>query len=101
MTCIFGDKDQWASVRKLAPKQFEEIARLEKEFGFTIQRKQSVIEQADAGTPFFEVTCESFPCEAMRTAAKSTQYPQELVFLPRCQEWEYPPGAFKRCAGPT
>jgi 3'-phosphoadenosine 5'-phosphosulfate sulfotransferase (PAPS reductase)/FAD synthetase len=101
MTCIFGDKDQWASVRALAPKTFDEIARLEEEFGFTIQRDKSVVEQADAGTPFPEVLADTFPADAMRSSAKATKYPQELFFLPDDEDWEYPPGAFKRCAGPT
>lgn len=101
MTCIFGDKDQWASVRALAPKTFNEIAQLEEEFGVTIQRDKSVIQQADAGTPFTEVLDPSFPADAMRASAKSTLYPQELFFIVDETEWEYPPGAFKRCAGPT
>lgn len=45
--CIFGSVNQWASIRKIAPKQFQKVADYEKEFGVTIHRTKSVTERAD------------------------------------------------------
>ncbi len=39
MACIFGDRDQWASVRQIAGERFERIAAYEKEFGKTIKQQ--------------------------------------------------------------
>ena len=57
-TCIFGNPNQWATVRYLFPEQFTEIAELEAEFGHTIhfsydKKKNivpdSVVERSDRG----------------------------------------------------
>jgi 3'-phosphoadenosine 5'-phosphosulfate sulfotransferase (PAPS reductase)/FAD synthetase len=50
--CVFGSKNQWASVRAIAPEQFNLIANYEREFKVTIHRSKSVMEQADAGAPY-------------------------------------------------
>lgn len=50
--CIFGSKDQWATVRAIAPEQFAQIARHEETFKVTIHRAESVVTRADKGTPY-------------------------------------------------
>ena len=56
MSCIFGSANQWATIRKIAPQHFGDarIANYEEQFCTTIQRKQSVNERADLGTPYPE-----------------------------------------------
>lgn len=92
LACIFGSKDQWATVRFISPKQFKRIADYEIEFDSTIQRKQSVTQLADAGTPY-QVDPE------MHALAMSSHYPPEKILVQ--VEWHYPPGAFGDSTGPT
>lgn len=91
MACIFGSANQWASVRKLAPKQFARIAQFEATFGATIQRKLSVRQQADKGTPY------DWAAEAAASAiSRAFDGP---VFL---DKWTMPAGALRgESCGPT
>ena len=90
--CIFGNPDQWASVRDVSPEQFQEIADLEKTFGKTIHRTKSVVEQADAGTSSILDAPED-----LRKQATDHDYSLAVV----TDDWELPVGAFKECGGPT
>lgn len=92
MSCIFGSANQWASVRAIAPDHFERIADYENEFGVTIQRKKSVGELADMGTPY-EATNNSSLIEV----ALSTQYTLPVF----AENWAFPAGAFGENVGPT
>lgn len=96
MTCIFGDRNQWASVRTLAPQAFAYHAENEKRFGLTIDAKLSVVEQANRGCSFVE---DAPKC--LVDLAMGTDYPVDDVFVPEGQEWILPAGAFKRQGGPT
>ena len=91
--CIFGNKDQWASIRKISPEQFEKIAKYEEDFGTTIQRKKSVRDLAEAGTPYETMTEENV------TLAMSEEYNQKIILDEG--EWKLPPGAFGDACGPT
>lgn len=93
--CIFGDPDQWASARELLPRQFAEVAAYEKEFGVTIQRKESVTELADRGASFLPDS------KRLRALATGTEYPRELALVPETEKWRLPAGAYKRAGGPT
>ena len=92
LSCIFGQDDQWASVRKIAARLFGKIANYEMIFGKTIKHGKSVIEQADKGTPY-AATCD----EALVTLALSKDY-REDVFV---DNWTLPCGAFQHSGGPT
>lgn len=96
MACIFGDADQWASVRRIAAERFNRIAGYEQTFGKTIKRGLTVIQQADKGRSFVD----DAP-DWMIKLAMSTHYPEDQVFFPFGQPWELPCGAYKRCGGPT
>lgn len=96
MACIFGDNDQWASVRHIAAERFERIAQYEQEFGCTIKRGESVTQQADRGTAFVQ----NAPDSLIRLAM-SQDYPADQIILPEGEEWQTPVGAHKRCGGPT
>src|SRR5262245_37795968 len=54
LACIFGQADQWASVRLIAPDVFSRIATYERDFGRTIHKGKSVVDLADRGTPYPE-----------------------------------------------
>jgi len=87
--CIFGSKNQWASVRKIAPESFERIARYEREFGVTIQRKETVTELADKGAPYAMD-------QEWIDAANSAQWSLS-VFV---EKWVLPSGAYGESCGP-
>lgn len=89
-TCIFGSANQWATVRYYMPQAFEDIARREEEFGITIQRKLSVRQLADKGTPY-DVD------PRMLSIANATTYDEPILL----DNWTLPKGAFKESAGST
>ncbi|MEJ8837732.1 phosphoadenosine phosphosulfate reductase [Ramlibacter sp. AN1133] len=88
--CVFSSKNQWATVRMIARGKFEQISAYEQEFGVTIHRKLSVVQQADAGRPY-DVD------PKWVAIANSTTF-DHPVFM---DNWELPPGAFGESAGPT
>jgi 3'-phosphoadenosine 5'-phosphosulfate sulfotransferase (PAPS reductase)/FAD synthetase len=100
MCCIYGDEDQWASVRTLDANRFNRIATYEVDFGLTIATKKegketapySVVEKADLGESFVV----SAPAEIVEQAM-GEGYNASQVFV---NNWELPKGAFKRCPGP-
>lgn len=92
MACIFGDKDQWASVRAIAADRFARISAYEKEFGKTIKKGESVEDQANRGKSFVE----NAP-DWLIKLAMTNQYPDDEVFV---DDWQIPAGAYKRCGGP-
>ncbi len=95
MTCIFGDKDQWASVRYLSPDRFNEIAEYEKEFDCTIQRSKSVIEMADSGNIFNEC----YNPEYQIMAFDQDYYENRNL---KINNWRLPVGAYKSgCGAPS
>lgn len=95
MTCIFADKHQWATIREMDPDRFNKMHQYEVEFGKTIQRKQSIVEQADAGIPY------DLSDKEMLKLGLSRDYPVDRIIMPDDQEWRLPAGAFKHCGGPT
>lgn len=87
--CIFGNPAQWASLRKVNPGQFARVAAHERDFGVTIHRKLTVVEQADKGEPHRMAAKDI-------QAALSTTF-DEPVFL---ETWALPCGAFSDSCGP-
>lgn len=96
MACIFGDRNQWASVRHIAQERFDRIAAFEKEFGKTIKQKESVVQQADGGVPFVKTAP-----DWLIKLAMSNDYPVSEFFVPAGETWTMPAGAYKKCGGPT
>jgi 3'-phosphoadenosine 5'-phosphosulfate sulfotransferase (PAPS reductase)/FAD synthetase len=89
--CIFGSPAQWASLRRVNPRQFRQIARHEASFEKTIDRKLTVVQMADAGEPFEGMR------EADIRAALSPSF-DEPIFL---RHWTLPRGAHGDACGPT
>ena len=92
MACIFGQADQWASVKQIDPKAFERLASYEKTLGHTIDNKLTVLEMADRGRSFVEA-----PKELVDLAMSRDYSATEVVTT----AWQLPAGAFKRDGGPT
>lgn len=92
-TCIFGSADQWATIRAIFPDAFEAIAREEARSGFTIQRRLSVLELADAGRPYPAALAD----RQLTTQAAATTWPGPITQHP----WRLPAGAFGEASGPT
>lgn len=88
--CIFGSRDQWASLAKINPKQVAAISQYEKEFGCTIQRNITVEEQVKTGKPYQSIT----PERAKVALAETFNLP---VFT---DNWELPAGAYGESCGP-
>jgi 3'-phosphoadenosine 5'-phosphosulfate sulfotransferase (PAPS reductase)/FAD synthetase len=91
--CIFGNPAQWASLRKVAPAQFAQVAGYEAKFGKTIARKGTVEERAGAGTPY--PATEDAAAAALATGEEFS----EPIILPP-GKWVRPAGAFGDGCGP-
>lgn len=89
--CIFGSKDQWASLYKIAPEQVKQIIHYEKLFDLTINRNKSVPELILEGTPYPQ-TDGGDVLEAL-----SEEYTAP-VFV---DNWTLPAGAFGESCGPV
>lgn len=92
MTCIFGSKNQWATILKIDGDRFERIAEYEVEFNKTIQRDKSVEDMAEAGEAYIQSDIKYWIDLAM-----SKTYMGEI----RTQHWTLPAGAFGESAGPV
>jgi 3'-phosphoadenosine 5'-phosphosulfate sulfotransferase (PAPS reductase)/FAD synthetase len=92
--CIFGQKNQWASLRAVDPKGFQTIADYETRFGYTIHRQYSVIELANNGTPYSTCSDQTLVAEALNPKWNGRIILDE-------SEWELPAGAFGAGGGPS
>lgn len=91
MSCIFGSKNQWASVRKIAPDHFNRIAAYESQFGVTIKRKDTVTQVADSGKPYENMDLDTISLGLSRNYS-------DQIFV---ENWKLPSGAFGESAGPS
>lgn len=89
--CIFGSKDQWATVRAISPKRFQRIANYERMFNHTIQNGRSVVDMADMGTVYEAVTPER------AAVTMSRDYNDSIIM----NNWTLPAGAYGENAGPV
>ncbi|RMA56442.1 3'-phosphoadenosine 5'-phosphosulfate sulfotransferase (PAPS reductase)/FAD synthetase [Acidovorax sp. 100] len=90
--CVFASKDQWATVKFIAPSQFKRVSTLEAFTGLTIHRAKSVEEQASCG----RVYPASVDPELI-AVANSHVYTLEVF----TDNWVLPAGAFGEASGPT
>lgn len=91
--CIFGSKDQWASLACVYPEQVKRISDYETEFGKTINRKLSVPEMVALGTPYPNMAPETIALALSHTYDRPAILPEG--------EWVLPAGAYGENAGPT
>ncbi|MFC1337422.1 MAG: phosphoadenosine phosphosulfate reductase family protein [gamma proteobacterium symbiont of Clathrolucina costata] len=91
MSCIFGSKDQWASVRAVSPHRFEQIANYESQFDCTIHRKHSVQELASQGRPYASISRD------LVEIALSEVFEESIIL----ENWSLPAGAYGDSSGPV
>jgi len=127
--CIFGNEDQWASLRKLDPKQFARVAGYEAEFMADAERERErrktlpaeeleKLKPVPGGMLKREVhkKGERIHLTTLSTwADRGTPYamrPEDIqaamsetwnepIILPPDQEWKLPAGAYGDSCGPT
>ncbi len=92
MPCIFGNADQWATVKALDPERFDKLASYEVRFGKTIKRKVGLRVLVEQGTAY------DMQPETMKLSM-SREYNQPVVDLTR--RWALPLGAFGDSCGPS
>lgn len=90
IACIFGSKNQFASLNKLDKGQADTIIDYEKEFGVTIKRKDSVEQLIIDGTPY------DMDPEIMKLGLSEEYYAPIFV-----NDWTLPKGAFGENVGPS
>jgi len=92
-SCIFGSKNQWATLNKVSPDHVKKIAEYEKLFGVTINRdKRTVEELVNEGTPYNGISNEEQVAQSMKKEYNHS------IFM---DEWELPAGAFGESCGPA
>jgi 3'-phosphoadenosine 5'-phosphosulfate sulfotransferase (PAPS reductase)/FAD synthetase len=90
--CIFGSPNQWASLAQVNPEQVERIAQYEEQFGFTIQRSESVRDMVRRGVPY--------PMQEKDIrAALAIEFTEEVLMTEGT--WKLPKGAFGETFGPN
>ena len=90
-SCIFGSKDQWATLHKIDKDHVNQIIEYERQFDVTINRTKSVPELIEEGTPY-----DNIPEDVVRLALSDTYNKEIFVEI-----WELPNGAFGESCGPT
>ena len=90
--CVFASKNQWATIKFIAPSQFKRVAEVEAFTGLTIHRKLSVQEQAACGTPY---PASNNP--ELIAVANSHVFSLSIFV----DDWQLPAGAFGEASGPT
>lgn len=90
-SCIFGSKDQWASLFHVAPDHVNQIVHYEKLFNVTINRNKSIPELIIEGKPYANMKAEHIK-EAM-----TEDYSEDII----TSTWELPAGAFGESCGPV
>lgn len=90
--CIFGNPDQWASIRAISPTMFWRINNYEKQFGRTIQQGGDIEHLANKGESYVPNDPE------MVRLAMSDELPKGYASAGK--NWTMPFGAFKRSGGP-
>ena len=91
ISCIFGSRNQWASIYEIWPQKAEEIYKFEREFGFTIHREKSVMDQINEGSPYPDMDPE------LVKMGLSMTY-EDKIFT---SNWQLPAGAFGENVGPN
>lgn len=87
--CIFGNRNQWATGRKMLPRQFEMVRKYEAAFKVTIQRLHDVLTLANEGTPYSAAT------DDLIAQCRATSYELPILMNP----WVLPAGAYGEANG--
>lgn len=90
-SCIFGSKDQWATLYAINTGQVQKIIEYEEEFGVTINRNKSVPQLIEEGAIYPDMEID------MIKKALSYDYNDDIIV----EHWELPAGAYGESCGPT
>lgn len=90
--CIFGGKNQFASVNRVSPDQIKRLIRYEKQFGCTINRKCALRTLINDGKVYPHIT------EELIQTAISDDYKQSII-MGANEEWMLPAGAYGENCG--
>jgi 3'-phosphoadenosine 5'-phosphosulfate sulfotransferase (PAPS reductase)/FAD synthetase len=89
--CIFGNCNQFASARKVDAQGFAKLGEYETDFGYTLQKKETIAHWADKGIPY----------EAAGDAELAAMAMGESYALPIfMDQWILPAGAYGESNGP-
>jgi len=92
--CIFGNADQFASAKFIAPDRFEKLPKYEKQFNCTIKRKVGLDELVNDGKVYENM--EAYYIDL----ARSENYDAPIIL--NNTKWILPKGAYnKETCGPT
>lgn len=92
LACIFGNPNQWATVKELDPERFERLAAYEDGFERTLKRKQTLRLTVLQGTPHKMKTAD-------KRAAMGRTFSEKIILA--AGEWKLPSGAFGDSCGPV
>ncbi len=95
IACIFGNPDQWASLRYIAPEWFDRIAAHEDGFGRTIQRSLGIRALAGRGRPYRALIGQP------DLGSCALQHAWDEPVKVRPSAWTIPAGAFGDGSGPS
>jgi hypothetical protein len=109
--CIFGNPDQWASVRDVDPALFERIMNYEAEFGSTLRRDGNIEVAANKGTSYLadeprrngtqlDFDFDVAPINEHLRDAMTENYRRSIIISP-LEEWKLPRGAYGHSGGPV
>lgn len=88
--CIFGSKNQWASLKRVLPEQYGIIREVERDINHTIDNKLTIEEMAADG----EAYDASYKADIVAEARAERDFP---IFV---ADWKLPAGAFGESCGP-
>lgn len=91
--CIFGNANQWASLKHVSPKQFHSVSAYETKWGVTIKRDENISQTASRGDVY-----ESAKNKDLARVATSKIYTENIIVE---GVWELPSGAYGDSCGPT
>ena len=86
--CIFGSKNQFATIHKINPSQTERVMNYEEKFGVTIKRDKSIRQLISEGTPY------NMDDETIKSAL-SKEYTLPIFM----DKWILPAGAYGEQCG--
>ena len=110
LTCLFGNQDQWASIKKLDPKRVDQfgateralISRQKKDVGKDVKSAKKRLVTLTRGTTIPDMARAGKPYEGdwrLKGTAMSSHYNGEVKVSP--SRWSLPAGAFGEDTGPT
>jgi 3'-phosphoadenosine 5'-phosphosulfate sulfotransferase (PAPS reductase)/FAD synthetase len=97
ISCIFGNPDQWASMRHIDRELFRTMEELEETFGVTLRRDGPLGPCADRGLSSVDMREDRGHLELAMTG----RYDPDHIFFKPSEPWQLPKGAYGESGGPV